>query len=779
MRFKCIAAALAFLLAMLPSALQPGQSFRQSPGLRSVRLPSKRSFRKWSAGAAAVASIGARVLIRRSSEKSEILQIVSQLRKLESIGALIGSQPKKSTRPGLAAMNDLEELLEGDCEFQALGASLQQDKTAFGEIVMESLQLLREQTGKDVDGGEVTKIIAGLLETNPGEEVLQLLPCDDATENAQNARWPQFPALEQICRHGSLGASEAPVHRASKPKEIPLTELLSKAGLEGPLIGDEDQQIKGVVDVIDRAMPGDLLLLSPGSSDEDIFLDMQEADERGVSAIAFLGNFEFSKVETFFSRSSGENLKALVSLPESLNNMPVSVQLARAFFGSSGVKKIAVVGDDLDIRTASWILFKLMGQKVGLINERCSFVGEELGIFGQLSVCTVEEMLADANEWCVAEVPSSSTAFDYVDFDVVLDLGGERKIDAPVLISPQDSDSRAEVTFSQEVLCQYVDDAMEEYARMSKKELADELMERGVEVSEKALKKDLLQGLQLVLEDQTASATPRDNDPNGSNLHAAFTAVDLHGSQVQISGLKVQTSLTLPWLGNIEAVSGAICAAAKLGISLEVLEARLKAIEAPSATLEICAVKEETFGMLHEASRPREVTKALQMAASVVPKALTAVFGCDECSPGDRAKIAWALAEHCNRIVLTTRSTGTEQAMQVIEEMLDAIKGFDKRKASDVFVVVDRADAIKFSSGFKDSLVLVFGSSHQDFYSACDEEGEKAWLCNDRRLLMESFQLSLPLPPHEGAKGFVYPGRSLHPSYNIQIASDGSVQPLL
>lgn len=758
---------------MLPSALQTWQSFRVSKGPSSVRKRS--SIRKWSAGTptvAALASIGARVAIgRRSSEKSEILQIVSQMRKLESIGALsVNNQPKKSTRPGLAAMNDLEELLEGDCEFQALGASLQQDKTALGEIVMQSLQLLREQTGKDVDVGEVTKIIAGLLETNPGEEVSLLPPCDDATENAQNARWPQFPALEQICRHGSLGACEAPVHRASKPKEIPLTELLSKAGLEGPVIG-EDQQIDGVVDVIERAMPGDLLLLSPGS-DEDIFLDTQEADRRGVSAIALVGDFEFSKMEKLFSRCSGESLKALVSLPESLQNVPVPVELTRAFFGSSGVKKVAVVGDDLDIRTASWILFKLMGQKVGLINERCSFVGEQLGIFGQLSVCAVEEMMADANDWCVAEVPSSSTAFDYVDFDVVLDLGGQRKIDAPLLISPQDSDSRAKVTFSEEVLSEYVDDVMEEYAQMTKQELADELMARGVEVSEKALKKDLLQGLQLVLEDQNASVTPRGNDPNGSNLHVAFTAIDLHGLQVQISGLKVQTSLSLPWLGSIQAISGAICAAIELGISGEVLEARLKAIEAPPATLEICAVNEETFGMLHEASRPCEVAKALQMAASVAPKALTAVFGCDECSQGDRAKIAWALAEHCNRIVLTTRSTGSQQAMQIIEEMLDAIKGTPKTSL-EVFVVVDRADAIKFASAAKDSLVLVFGSSHQDFYEACDEEGEKAWLCNDRRVLMESFQLRLPLPPHARTKGFLYPGRSLHSSYNVQMASDG------
>jgi len=187
----------------------------------------------------------------------------------------------------------------------------------------------------------------------------------------------------------------------------------------------------------------------------------------------------------------------------------------------------------------------------------------------------------------------------------------------------------------------------------------------------------------------------------------------------------------------------------------------------------ICAV-------YHEASTPREVRDALvavrewlQVGGDTVR--LIAVLGCEgEVRRGERAKYGWALAELCDEVVLTSNHPRSEPAMQIVEDVLEAIRGRVRWTAQglkrpknglfplrDVQVVADRVDAVKLavcSSASRHperipSVAVIFGSStNGDFQEAPDAHGRvRRWMCNDRRILLEALEcaekLSRPTSP--------------------------------
>eukprot|EP00913_Durusdinium_trenchii_P021538 g20240.t1 len=288
-------------------------------------------------------------------------------------------------------------------------------------------------------------------------------------------------------------------------------------------------------------------------------------------------------------------------------------------------------------------------------------------------------------------------------------------------------------------------------------------------------KQELLETLQAIA-DAEAEDEPdllSGNDADGTNLHAVFTLANLEGLELILSGLKInRMNLCMPWLGSCSpnAVTAALCAASHIIQQEASLEATcrclqcLPSIATPPAILEVSRAGEGSeegdaktshLGILHEVSCPSDMTVALQTVESLKdPEAtVTAVFGCDgEVSRKERVKYAWALAQSCaERIVLTSANCGTEPPLQVIEDMLEALRGVrrwmeeEMSKPLEVFVVVDRADAIKLGTitDSENSVTLVFGSGYKDFYEAPDEDGVvQAWLFNDRSLLTEALSLA-------------------------------------
>ncbi|CAK9006896.1 6-diaminopimelate ligase (Meso-A2pm-adding enzyme) (Meso-diaminopimelate-adding enzyme) (UDP-MurNAc-L-Ala-D-Glu:meso-diaminopimelate ligase) (UDP-MurNAc-tripeptide synthetase) (UDP-N-acetylmuramyl-tripeptide synthetase) [Durusdinium trenchii] len=789
------------------------------------------------------------------SLEKEVNLIESQLRKMESIISTYHSVrdystlPSKSTPRGLSALNDLEHLAVESSDNQAARALAfcSEDSGRVAELVARTLRTLGA-TGatEEIDhrvGEDLQELTEMLKEDGVAAEWTLAPPgASDSAPNAQNARWPILAALQQICQDGRrrLGIAEAACHEQHVPsernlKKIAFSELLDAAIGRGSfkVLGDGEVLISGVVDVIERAMAGDLLLVSVDGCDEDLLSNaFQDANERGVSALVLLtsNREEQMLIEKLWSSPTGGRPDAVVALPKASEPQ---VSLARAYFGSgqTGMRKIAVVGEDeLEIRAAAWLLFKMLevhagASRTGLINDRCSLIAHRsLGIFGGLTVCAVEEILAGMREadvdFCVAEVLPSTNAFSPVNFDLVLDLGGGRDVLGSEVICRKPSSTVSTcATYSFEVPIA----SETEYKDLTKAKLVEELVSRGFDEPQSLkskTKQELLETLQAIA-DAEAEDEPdllSGNDADGTNLHAVFTLANLEGLELILSGLKInRMNLCMPWLGSCSpnAVTAALCAASHIIQQEASLEATcrclqcLPSIATPPAILEVSRAGEGSeegdaktshLGILHEVSCPSDMTVALQTVESLKdPEAtVTAVFGCDgEVSRKERVKYAWALAQSCaERIVLTSANCGTEPPLQVIEDMLEALRGVrrwmeeEMSKPLEVFVVVDRADAIKLGTitDSENSVTLVFGSGYKDFYEAPDEDGVvQAWLFNDRSLLTEALSLAgemrkeTTMPPwtKKPKVGFTYPGRSLHWSYGINMNSDGQMIELL
>ncbi len=424
-------------------------------------------------GAVVAVALAARLVprvARRQAEASEApasppegleqaaRRIAAQLRKAESVLSACGQAyelPAKSNPKGLTAINDLENLISDsdldDKEKQALVSSLRQDKNEFVDIQAKSLKICRGEKEDPTGFSEDVDKITTLLDKNgytQGEKESTTWPLppseSDSSPNAQNARYPVLEAVEQSCHGRTLGLAESELFSTktkASPKEMKLLDLLQRLeGLSSHMLGESTTSIRGVVDVIERARPQDALLVEVDADDlDDEFLMriFSEADAQGISAVVLLADSHKkwkALLEKSFQDFHGTNLKATVILPKTERQEAVSLRLVREFLGSSNraLRKIAVVGqNDLEVRSASWLLFKMLemsvgASKTGFINDRFSMIAQSnLGICGRLTACAVEEILCameDAElDVCVCQVLGPGS-FDHLDFDLVLHL---------------------------------------------------------------------------------------------------------------------------------------------------------------------------------------------------------------------------------------------------------------------------------------------------------------------------------------------------------------------
>jgi len=236
--------------------------------------------------------------------------------------------------------------------------------------------------------------------------------------------------------------------------------------------------------------------------------------------------------------------------------------------------------------------------------------------------------------------------------------------------------------------------------------------------------------------------------------------------------------------GALGACRAALATCASDAADLEQLRSALEDAGPPPGVLEVHTAGSPTSicAVYHEASTPQEVRDALVAVREwLQPRdggtvRLISVLGCEgEVRRGDRAKYGWALAEYCDEVVLTSNHPRSEPAMQIVEDVLEAIRGRvrctmpgDKGRKSrpfpvrSVHVVADRVDAIKLavcSSAQKkgvqseNAVALIFGSgTYDDFQEAPDAHGRvRHWMCNDRRILLEALEcaekLSHPKSP--------------------------------
>ena len=802
---------------------------------------------------------------------ADIENIESQIRSLDRIcGQAAGTSfPPKSNKSGLSALNDLETLADstqlapgslieqGNAGTDALVASILEE--SHDDPESENLVLLNLFKDLQSDEPQVLKVPAGIAHqlderTSHDEKLVTLpLPCNDESENAQSARVPVAAAISEISRsRASLGKSEALFHSnissttmptASTPSSMPLGELLETCGyMFAPLFGEGGVSITGVVDVAQRATEGDFLLLSSNAADG--FL-LEQALEQGVSAIGILAESDMSREEAgkLFSRFSDTGLQAVVLLSSGLPS-PAHC-LAEAFYASSRpqapMQLIGVIGgQEYDVRTTAWLLFKLLESakgpaKTGLLSDRrCMIAFQSKDVGDSLTCCAVQELLAEMAGAgvgaCVVEILPGAAAFQEVDFDVLVDLGETR--DAPAaevvrqkclqtskaVVGPHDGVQAGSSLATYSVEVSSFEDEKSALANLTKAKIVEKLVDLGVDdIPADAKKPELVQMLEELLPSsgdavETQASTTVSTASNclyGRTTPTPF----MRQCHMELSGLGLERGLNLPLLKDTSpAAVAALCAAGAILrcddplTDIRGLASRLEAINPPPGTFEIFSSEDvhDSAVLLHEAASPLHVEQALRVTRSSMAHApnlltqLTAVFGCDgEVSRGDRAKFGWALAA-CDKLILTSASPRGEPPMQILEDILEAVKQqrscLELNAPLEVHVVADRADAIKLATllnrnQLKPQLAqasLVFGSSYDDVCDAADQEGAiRTWLCNDRKMIADAMHLAEGLnsssleddqmPWGIFPDGRLYPGRSLHWSYAVGVSAEDQV----
>ncbi|CAE7626407.1 murE1 [Symbiodinium sp. CCMP2456] len=807
---------------------------------------------------------------------ADIENIESQIRSLDRIrGQAAGTSfPPKSTKSGLSALNDLETLadstqlaegsllLKGNTGTNALVASILEESHDNPEA--ENLVLLNLFEDLHCDEPQILKVpenIAHQLDqrTSEDEKLLALpLPCNDESENAQSARVPVAAAISEISRSGaSLGKSEALFHSnipsttistASAPISMPLAELLEMCDYSSaPLFGEGGVSITGVVDVAQRATKGDFLLLTSSAAAHDGVL-LEQLFEQGMSAIGLLAESDMSREEAgkLFSRFSDKGLQAVVLLSSGLPSP--AHRLAEAFYASSRARApmqlIGVIGgQEYDVRTTAWLLFKLLESakgpaKTGLLSDRrCMIAFQSKDVGDSLTCCAIQELLAEMSGAgvgaCVVEIPPGASAFQEVDFDVLVDLGQTR--DAPaaevlrqrclqtskaVVVGPHECADSLRAGSSLATYSVEVSSFEGVKTTPTKAQIVEKLKDLGVDdIPAGAKKAELVKMLEELLPSGDAVETTSSAPLSPASLNClcgrTMPTPSMRQCHVELTGWGLELGLNLPLLKDSSpAAVAALCAAGAILrcddplTDIQGLAARLEAINPPPGTFEIFSSEDmhDSAVLLHEAASPLDVEQALQVTRSSMAHApnmqtqLTAVFGCDgEVSRGDRAKFGWALAA-CDKLILTSASPRGEPPMQILEDILEAVKQqrscleLDWKAPLEVHVVADRADAIKLATLLNRNqpnlqlaqASLVFGSSYDDGCDAADQEGAiRTWLCNDRKIIADSLHLAEGLnsssleddqmPWGIRRDGPLYPGRSLHWSYAVGVSVEDQV----
>lgn len=338
------------------------------------------------------------------------------------------------------------------------------------------------------------------------------------------------------------------------------------------------------------------------------------------------------------------------------------------------------------------------------------------------------------------------------------------------------------------------------------------------------------------LEEETAAQKLPSEPPEGVLQGEVLPGSSIRGLRLALRSRGVDdATLSLPLVGiaGARAAVAAARAAMAMGFEGTIVKRALEAAPPPPGVLELLQAgpASRVVAVLHEANTPREVRRTLQAIQEFMAMGaeedcqelpeITAVLGCEgEMHRGDRAKYGWALAEFCDNIVLTSNQPRGELPMQIMEDILEAVRGRVAREgtgermpAKEVHVVTDRVDAVKLAvcrstrrqiSLNQFGLVVVFGSSHSDVQEATDTEGRvRHWLCSDRLVLMEALKMEeringvaqrdnaisvdisqVPWQTRQTATtlgtgtgtSVSQPGQSLHWTYKVSVSTVGGIR---
>ncbi|HCK34936.1 MAG TPA: UDP-N-acetylmuramoyl-L-alanyl-D-glutamate--2,6-diaminopimelate ligase [Gemmatimonadetes bacterium] len=221
-------------------------------------------------------------------------------------------------------------------------------------------------------------------------------------------------------------------------------------------------------------------------------------------------------------------------------------------------------------------------------------------------------------------------------------------------------------------------------------------------------------------------------DANGRSIRtfALNTPADVHAESVQmgpngsdfmlvIDGERREVRLPLLARFNIENALAAAAVGAVYGLSIDEIASGLSTAPQVAGRLETVATEPFTvlIDFAHTPAALESVLEALRPLTT--PGQLIVVFG----AGGDRDRMkrrpmAAAVARGADVVVLTSDNPRTEDPEQILDDLVEGLKGKDHER------VVDRNDAIRFalSTAQEGDTLLLAGKGHETYQVVGDEQ---------------------------------------------------------
>lgn len=701
---------------------------------------------------------------------------------LQALAALPNFEPEDAEE--LTALAHALQHAEMSPRIRSLLVQALVTQSASGKPVSPRLEAVAER---------LDQIVSYISERTAPSKEEQVLwpppPPDESSEVSQVARVPVLHTLDDEPRQQGFhqGTSEL-IPLAAEPRAMLLSELAPAAGMG--FVGDGSVLVRGIVQNLELARPGDALVLFPDvyqkkARVKEVF---RKAKERGVEVVIFANTkVDVAKVKNIVGFRATAVLQA-------------TPQLLDAFYGElpTSMQFLVVQGEDpFEVRTTSWYLQEVMRAlhgpaAVSTVRRGRTVLGSGcVDISHELDNCMVRELLAEAavakSQVCVLESTPGAQApntFAGITPDFVVNLGrsdthfqsGLKQWRSHSTKPVDDWRSRAEgLTLSVEsqedhVISKYSPKTWTENSWSYHVAAITAFRWRSPEdlSTRKALRAYHHMNTDMALEFLDAQPRPAPRIVAGLLLPVD----DGHLSpRLAIRTSDLTQTVALPITGTtgakaaLAALSCALATRGNDGVTDEEFADAVAALStAPPGGLEMHAIRKEgdsqprVSTVLHAASGAREVARWLQILKHdsyhfLAATRLTVVIGCSgETCRGDRAKIGWALRRWADRIFLTSADSRSEPPMQIIEDVLEALRHQSESldAGKEIHVMADRTDAIKSAicsavgdGGEKGShgVVLVIGEGERDYLDVAGPDGEvRRWMHSDRQIIKETHE---------------------------------------
>jgi UDP-N-acetylmuramoyl-L-alanyl-D-glutamate--2,6-diaminopimelate ligase len=172
----------------------------------------------------------------------------------------------------------------------------------------------------------------------------------------------------------------------------------------------------------------------------------------------------------------------------------------------------------------------------------------------------------------------------------------------------------------------------------------------------------------------------------------------------------------LPGEFNVYNSLAAIAVGRKIGLTIEQVEKGIESLEGVEGRMTVVDEGQPFSVVIDYAHTPDSFEKLFKTVRPLVKGKLIVLFGSagrrDEAKRAEQGSLAGHLADE---VVLTEEDDRDMDGQEILEQIAQAVEKAGKTKGEDLFLVHDRAEAIRFAvkRAEKDDMVLLLGKGHE------------------------------------------------------------------